>query len=120
MLNYVTDTYGIGTLILLYAGHALADYPMEGDFLTQGRTRVSPEIHLYWIHTLTAHSAIHGVLVMLSTGSWLLGLGEFICHWIIDYFKYNGKITVNTDQSLHIFCKLIWWGACFTNIPLYT
>ena len=116
MLNNISDIYYIGLLILLYAGHAFADYPMEGDFLTQGRTRVSQEIRIWWVHVLTSHSAIHGVLVMLSTGSWILGLLEFMAHWIIDFLKYNGRIGINTDQNLHIGCKIIWWLLCITKV----
>jgi hypothetical protein len=103
-------------LLLLLAGHALADYPLQGDFLAQAKSRHTKLGALYWPHALTAHSLIHGGVVTLLTGSALLGLAETVIHGITDWLKCEGKIDLNTDQAIHAACKVAWcvlvmWGA---------
>ena len=95
-------------LLLLIAGHALADYPLQGDFLSKAKNHRQPIVGVPWYQALLAHSAIHGGMVGLITGSIWLGLAEFIAHNLIDYGKCAGKITFNQDQALHIVCKLAW------------
>jgi hypothetical protein len=53
-------------------GHAVADYPLQGDFLA-------------WTQALAAHALIHAGAVALATGSAALGVPEFACHAAIDY-----------------------------------
>lgn len=98
-------------LLLLIAGHALADYPLQGDFLSKAKNHKSPIPGIPWYQALLSHSAIHGGMVGLITGSIWLGLAEFILHNLIDYGKCDGKITFNQDQALHIVCKLAWVAA---------
>lgn len=100
-------------LLLLLAAHWIADYPLQGDFLAtakaQGPLRV---YHLF------AHAGIHAGAVALITGSIALGLAEFICHSIIDENKTHGRISFAVDQTLHIVCKLVWFGLLIALGPL--
>ena len=99
-------------LLLLLAGHALCDYPLQGEYLALGKNRHtsigSQEKGTLWIHLLTAHSLIHAGMVTLITGSTVLGLAELVIHWITDWAKCEGKIGLHTDQAIHIGCKVLW------------
>ncbi len=89
--------------LLLCAGHWLADYPLQSDFLV--RAKVEGPLRAYH---LIAHAGIHGAVVLLVTGSALLGLAEWVVHVVIDEAKIRGKISFAQDQALHLLCKLIW------------
>jgi hypothetical protein len=97
------------TLILLLAGHAMADYPLQGEFLAMGKNRAKPTPFIPWYQALGAHALIHGGIVALITGVWWLGVLEAAAHALIDDAKCTGKISFNTDQALHVACKLLWF-----------
>lgn len=99
------------TLFLLLSAHALCDYPLQGDFLAKGKNHKFPLSGVPWYQCLLAHAAIHGGAVALITGSIWLGLAEFVAHSLIDFGKCDGWFGFNTDQLLHVACKLIWWLA---------
>ncbi len=94
--------------VLLLAGHAVADYPLQGDFLAMGKNRAKPSPLIPWYQALGAHAAIHGGFVAVITGVWWLGVAEAVAHALIDDAKCTGKIGFNTDQALHIACKALW------------
>ena len=100
-------------LALLVFAHFIADYPLQGDFLAKGKNRLLPIPGIPFWHPLTAHAAIHGGFVGIITGSLWLGIAETVVHWITDDAKCRGKISYNTDQAIHIACKLIWIGVLF-------
>jgi hypothetical protein len=93
---------------LLVAAHAVCDYPLQGDFLARAKNRAIPIPGVPWYQALGAHAIMHGAAVGLLTGSLGLGLAEAASHAIIDDLKCSGKIGFNTDQALHIVCKLVW------------
>jgi hypothetical protein len=95
-------------LFALIIGHALADYPLQGDFLAKAKNRLNPLPTIHWLPPLLSHAIIHGGFVWVITGNVWLGLAETICHAIIDDFKCVKKISFNIDQALHLVCKLIW------------
>jgi len=95
-------------LILLIFGHALADYPLQGDFLARAKNRTAPIPGFPWWQALTAHAVIHAGVVYLITGSAGLAAAELVAHWITDDLKCRGKIGLNTDQAIHIICKIVW------------
>jgi hypothetical protein len=95
---------------LLVVGHFLADYPLQGEFLATGKNRTKPIPGIPFWHPMTAHSVIHGGFVGVITGSLWLGLSETVIHWITDDAKCRGKIGYNTDQAIHIGCKVLWVG----------
>jgi hypothetical protein len=95
-------------LFLLICGHFLADYPLQADFLARGKNRANPIPGVPFYQCLAAHAFIHGGMVYLITNNIWLGIAETISHAIIDDAKCTGKIGFNTDQALHIICKIIW------------
>lgn len=92
----------------LVVGHAIADYPLQGDFLARAKDRAAPVPGVPWYQALGAHSIMHGGVVWLLTGIPLLGVAEAVAHAVIDDAKCTGRIGFNTDQALHIACKALW------------
>ncbi len=101
-------TQALTMLFLLLAAHALADYPLQGDFLAKAKNRAAPIPGVPFYQALGAHAVIHSGFVALITGVWWLGLAEVVAHALIDDAKCTGKIDFNTDQVLHVACKLFW------------
>jgi len=95
-------------LFWLVVGHSLADYPLQGDFLAQGKNRNTPVGKLFWPHCLFAHSMVHAGFVALFTGSVLLGVLEALVHAVTDFLKCENKIGMRTDQTVHFACKVLW------------
>ncbi len=103
-------------LFWLLVGHAVGDFGLQSDWMAryknrhlQGETVISRKPELIWIEVLSAHSLIHAGAVALATGSIVLGIFEFIAHWIIDFCKCEDYFGFHTDQALHILCKLTWF-----------
>lgn len=96
------------TLFALLIGHALADYPLQGDFLARAKNRSMPIPGVPWFQALGAHALIHGGMVWAITGCAWLGLAEAAAHAFIDDSKCTGKIGFNADQALHVACKVLW------------
>lgn len=96
-------------ILMLLSGHALADYPLQGDFLAKAKNRSAPIPGVPWWQALSAHSLIHGGVVALITGLWWLGCAEILIHWLTDDAKCRGKLSFNQDQAIHIACKIAWW-----------
>lgn len=119
-------------LFWMLVGHALADYPLQGDFLAKAKNHRSPIPGVPWIHGLLWHALIHGGAVALVTGSLVLGCAEAVVHCAIDYAKCDGvfhwsysrfkyrwekttltldggvRIAFHVDQALHVLCKVAW------------
>ncbi|MBJ9624568.1 DUF3307 domain-containing protein [Burkholderia multivorans] len=87
-------------------GHALADYPLQGDFLARAKNHRAPIPGAPWYQALGAHALIHAGTVWAITGVWWMGVMELAAHGLIDYAKCDGKIDFNTDQIFHVVCKL--------------
>lgn len=98
-------------LALLIVGHALCDYPLQGDFLSRAKNHTAPLSGVPWWQALGAHAVIHGGMVGLLTGSLWLGIAETVVHFAIDRGKCAGRYGYNVDQGLHIVCKLVWVAA---------
>lgn len=95
----------ITMLLALLFWHALADYPLQGDFLAKAKAKAFEPL-VPWYQAMGAHCLIHASGVLLITGSVVLCLVEFVAHFMIDRAKVNGRITFNQDQALHIACKV--------------
>jgi hypothetical protein len=108
----------IATLALMIVGHAVADYPLQGEFLARAKNRAESLPGVPWYHGLLSHAAIHGGAVGLVTGSVTLGLAEFVAHALIDDAKCMGRFGYNVDQALHIACKVVWATALAVFGPL--
>ena len=94
--------------LAMVAAHALADYPLQGDFLSKAKNRAAPLPGVPWYQALGAHAIIHGAAVGYITKSPALGIAETIVHAITDDLKCNGKLSFNQDQAIHLGCKALW------------
>lgn len=92
----------------LIVGHAIADYPLQGDFLARAKNRTAPIPGVPWWQALGAHAIMHGGVVGLLTGIWWLGMLEALAHAAIDDAKCHGRLSFNQDQALHVLCKGVW------------
>lgn len=98
----------MNTLFALLGAHALADYPLQGEFLSKEKNRANPLPKMPWYHALGAHALIHGAAVAAITKSPALGLAETVIHAITDDLKCSGRLSFNQDQAIHIGCKVLW------------
>lgn len=103
-------------LFLLIAAHAIADYPLQGDFLAQAKDRNTAIGKVFWPHALFAHSVIHGGFVLVITGSVALAAAETVIHAVTDWLKCEKRISLNTDQAIHIGCKVVWALLTVSNL----
>lgn len=111
----------ISLIILLLLWHALADFPLQGDFIARFK---APAIYwperapapngdygwvpnAIWPWCMSAHCMIHAGGVFFITMSWQCAVFEFATHWVIDWTKCHGRISFNTDQVLHLIGKLV-------------
>jgi hypothetical protein len=100
--------HGMLLFFALMIGHAVADYPLQGDFLSKAKNHKLPIPGVPFYQALGAHALMHGGMVWVITGIWWLGALETVAHAAIDYLKCDGKIGFNADQGLHAVCKAIW------------
>ncbi|MGJ8689687.1 MAG: DUF3307 domain-containing protein [Gammaproteobacteria bacterium] len=106
--------FGFELFFQLLVGHALADFVLQSDAMGRGKNRHNDmqksagSNFPRWYYWLSAHSLVHGGIVYLITGSLTLGLIETFAHGLIDFTKCEGKIGINTDQALHIACKIAY------------
>jgi Protein of unknown function (DUF3307) len=102
---------GLVLLFALLIGHALGDYPLQGDFLaihknrhvSRGGSSTFPKS--LWLHCLLSHSLIHAGLVWAITGRFVFALAEFVLHAILDCVKCEKWTSFNVDQLMHALCK---------------
>jgi hypothetical protein len=95
-------------LLLLLAGHAICDYPLQGEFLAKGKNINTPIPGMGWQQLMLAHCLIHCGMVLLITGSVWMALAELVIHFITDTLKCEGVINFNQDQAVHYGCKVLW------------
>lgn len=97
-------------------GHAVADYPLQGDWLAAAKNPTKRPVagEVIWPGALFCHAAIHAGAVKLATGSWLLAGAELVMHGYIDWLKCKGHASYNSDQAAHIVCKMAW-ALCLAN-----
>ena len=88
--------------------HALADFPLQGDYIAKQKSRRHADNNSVWIIALTAHCIIHAGGVWLVSGSLAFGCVEFVLHALIDIGKGEEKFGLVTDQLLHLICKLAY------------
>jgi hypothetical protein len=104
-------------LFLMIWAHALADFPLQGDFLAKAKDPTAVLMgtgERIWLWCMGAHCLIHAGFVAVITGNIWLGLAEFAAHWLIDYTKCCRRISFGQDQALHIGCKILWFVLALT------
>jgi hypothetical protein len=103
----------MGALLWMLIGHALADYPLQGDWLSKAKNHTLSLVpgEVIWPGALLSHAAIHAGAVQIATGSWVLAGCELVAHCAIDFAKCSGWLSYNRDQAAHVTCKVLWAGA---------
>ena len=102
--------------LMLAMGHFLGDFGLQNNRMAREKCP-GPGNSLPWGYWLTAHGAIHGLIVALLTGVPLLGLAEWLTHMLIDWGKCRSWYQLVPDQGLHLFSKLLWALACIYLLP---
>jgi len=102
-----------GLLFALFIGHAIADYPLQHEFMAQAKQpkywkEIKDSKGFEWAFILGFHSLIHGGAVWLLTGSMMLGVIETVLHFLIDHARNRERIGFITDQLLHLGCKVAY------------
>lgn len=105
-MHILTDSGPFALFFAFAIAHALADYPLQGDYLARMKCRSQAGNASEWFIALTAHSLVQAGGVWFVSGSVALGVIELCLHWLIDLGKGEGKFGYVTDQSLHLVCKL--------------
>lgn len=106
-------------LITLWAGHYLADFPLQPAFVADLKKKIFQES--IGFHCLTAHAFIHGLVAGAITMNFWAGFVVGATHWLIDCGKAceliddrfphtkgarkgpqtAGLYGINVDQALH-------------------
>jgi hypothetical protein len=105
----------------LLAGHALADFALQGDAMAACKCRKSSHpaaVGVPWYYWLTSHTLLHGGIVAAVVRAYGyeqhvavgFGIAEAVVHWIIDYAKCARLFGIHVDQFLHVACKAVWVG----------
>lgn len=110
------DIGAFEVLFLLLAGHAVADFGLQNEFIARFKSHKETlnvaktrRPDLIWIHILMSHCLIHGLAVFLALGNLWLALAETVAHAITDFCKSEERFGFHTDQFIHIGCKFLWW-----------
>ncbi|MCZ7856018.1 DUF3307 domain-containing protein [Agrobacterium salinitolerans] len=97
-------------LVYMIAAHFLLDYALQGDWMSKAKNATLDLVpgERIWPLALFGHALIHATAVQIITGNWFLFTLELIIHWATDYAKCKGRFGYNTDQYIHIACKLAY------------
>ena len=98
--------------------HALADFPLQGDYLARHKSRRFADSRSDWIISLSAHCVIQAGGVWLVSGSLTIAACELVLHGLIDLGKGEQKFGIATDQLLHLSCKLAYVVVLTNNCGL--
>lgn len=117
----LSSVAGIGSAFTLFfalvIGHALADFPLQGDFLSHGKNRHIKPPQLadgkgppgdLWVYLMSAHCLIHAGFVLAISGIVAFAVAELVLHFVIDVLKCEGKTSFALDQWLHVICKAVY------------
>lgn len=94
----------------MFIWHALADFPLQGDFLAKAKNPKTQIPGIPYYTALYMHGLIHAGGVWLITGHMYLATLETLVHCVIDELKCRGFIDFEVDQILHLACKLAYAG----------
>ena len=117
-----------GAIVVFFAlliMHAIGDFALQGDFLSQAKNRNADLTNFFpngaprglWWNALFAHALIHAGGVWFVTGFVVFAAAELVLHSLIDYAKCEGWISFAMDQTLHRICKLLYVALLYANWP---
>ena len=91
----------IQLFLTLVAGHYLADYGLQSDFMVKQKENALKTAMGF--HALMAHAAIQGLVAGLLSHNFTIGVIVAMTHWLIDLGRgAKGWYGINIDQLLHI------------------
>lgn len=122
------------TLLALVLVHFFVDFCLQSDTVAVGKNRYKDPAFrtVPWYFWMIGHVSPHALAVWIITGSWLLGMLEFVAHFWIDDVKcadsqeydplttegkYGLTFLAIRDQASHVVCKVLWvffmisWGT---------
>lgn len=109
-------------LLRLICAHLLADFPLQPDFICEGKKADGLKGLCYSL----LHSFIHALLAYLFVAqwtNWIIPLAIFCTHFGVDWYKarrMNDTLRdFLLDQILHFAVILILWACLFTEIPTW-
>lgn len=92
----------------LVAAHFVLDYPLQGDTTAREknpRSTTDLQRHVPWGYWMTAHAISHAAAVAYLTGSLWCCAAEFVVHFVTDWNKCLGRISIHADQAIHLGTK---------------
>ncbi len=110
-------------LVLLWAGHYLADFSLQTRFMSEMKARIF--IEDIGIHALTAHAFVHGLVIGLLAQNFAAGVAVGSTHWLIDFIRSSEYVQrvlikrgilkkksdklfgIHADQALHLLVIVI-------------
>lgn len=104
-------------LFFLVWGHVLADFPLQGPYLSEAKNQNS-ELGKdnWWVYPMFSHVMIHAGFVYIFTGSFRCAFLELVSHAIIDYAKCENWLSAKLDQRLHYAMKVIYVILVFSQV----
>ena len=105
--------------------HAIADFVLQPDAMGFGKNRNSDAqrtkgaLFPHWYYWMTSHALVHSGAIYLLTGNIYIALAELVTHWIIDFCKCEGWFNLHLDQTLHMFCKVIYCALIYYGVFEY-
>jgi hypothetical protein len=99
------------TAFLLAVTHFVLDFPLQGDTVALQKSRRTDNAlskAVPWQWWMTAHASSHALGVWLVTRSLPAACAELALHFSIDVLKCEMKISLRTDQALHLLCKAVY------------
>lgn len=113
----------IQLLLMLWAGHYLADYSLQTSFMVEQKAKIF--ITRDGFHALTSHAFVHGLVIGLLAQNLTAGIVVGVTHWIIDFARSSEYLMsylvkdnvvkkkrdklfgIHLDQALHLLVILI-------------
>ncbi len=107
----------LGTVFVLWAMHFLADFPLQGPYMSQAKNFKLPESDASWLPIMFGHCMIHAVMVWFVTSSFWLAWFMLVMHFLIDVLKCSGFFghgakSFYLDQFFH-FVVILWIAALY-------
>lgn len=96
----------LSTLLMLAFGHFLADFPLQGEFVSKAKNPATNPAPI-WMPVMVGHCTIHSGIVYALTGELRLAAFMFVTHLIIDVLKCVGWL--GTDARAFLVDQL--WHA---------
>jgi hypothetical protein len=116
-MNFLHTLNHATLFLVLLACHFIGDFVISKDTVSVSRVVKgvqvsevdSPYASAPWFYWLAGHAATHGLAVGFVFQSGVIGVLEFVTHFLFDYATtVFGRITLHQDQMFHLWSKVVW------------